>query len=92
MEAEPQVWQRLVVVSHRLTRLCDLVRSELVYNRARRDAWFAHTIAWKKAWLYGETGNNSPSGAHPVSRLERTHLNAREHIVSPRESRHTVAN
>ena len=86
MESEPQVWQRLVVVSHRLTRLCDLVRSELMYKRARGEAWFAHTVAWKKAWLYGEPGRAS------TSTLERTHLNVREHIESPRESIHSVVN
>ncbi len=46
------MWQRLVIVSHKLTRLCDMVSGELVYNRERREAWFAHTVAWKKAWLH----------------------------------------
>ena len=54
MDERHPIWQRLVIVSHRLTRLCDVVAGELMYNRARRDAWFANTVAWKKAWLYGE--------------------------------------
>ncbi|MCR9142504.1 MAG: hypothetical protein NXI24_09650 [bacterium] len=54
MDPTNQVWHRLVIVSHKLTRLCDLVAGEMMYNRAQREAWFAHTVAWKKAWLYSE--------------------------------------
>jgi hypothetical protein len=60
MESRQQIWQRLVIVSHRLARLCDIVAGEMVYNRTRRDAWFAHTVAWKKAWLHGELPPEDP--------------------------------
>lgn len=63
------MWHRLVIVSHKLTRLCDLVAGELMYNRARRDAWFAHTSAWKKAWLYGASaGQDSSEHADEINR------------------------
>jgi hypothetical protein len=55
------MWHRLVIVSHKLTRLCDLVAGEMMYNRARREAWFARTVAWKKAWLYADETTQSSS-------------------------------
>ncbi len=49
MDPRYKIWGRVVRMSHHLAGICDVVARDLVYNRERREAWFARTIAWKRA-------------------------------------------
>ncbi len=60
MEARPPVWQRVLVLGHRLLHVTESAQAELAYNRARRDAWLAWTLRWKERQT-GEEHGESPA-------------------------------
>lgn len=63
MEARPPVWQRVLVLGHRLLHVTESAQAELAYNRARRDAWLAWTLRWKERQGAGELAE--PPGVDP---------------------------
>lgn len=61
MEARPPVWQRVLVLGHRLLHVTESAQAELAYNRARRDAWLAWTLRWKERQAEsGQTESPAP--------------------------------